>query len=37
MTDPLAPPVPARSAILSLLLGAHPPTLTVREIVGAMR
>ncbi|MDF0528716.1 PaaX family transcriptional regulator C-terminal domain-containing protein [Tsukamurella sp. 8F] len=26
----------ARSAVLSLLLGAHPPSLTGREIVGAM-
>ncbi|MFM1725198.1 MULTISPECIES: PaaX family transcriptional regulator [Rhodococcus] len=36
MPRPLVPPVPARSAVLSLLLGAQPPTLSGREIVGAM-
>lgn len=36
MSRPLVPPVPARSAVLSLLLGAQPPTLSGREIVGAM-
>lgn len=29
-------PVPARSAVLSLLLGCHPPALPVRDIVSAM-
>jgi phenylacetic acid degradation operon negative regulatory protein len=29
-------PVPARSAVLSLLLGTHPPTLPVRVLVTAM-
>ncbi|MEP9416169.1 PaaX family transcriptional regulator C-terminal domain-containing protein [Gordonia sp. VNQ95] len=36
MKSPLVPPVSARSAVLSLLLGAHPPTLSGREIVRAM-
>lgn len=36
MTSALVPPVSARSAILSLLLGAHPPELTTAEIVAAM-
>lgn len=36
MDSPLVPPVSARSAVLSLLLGAQPPTLNVREIVGAI-
>lgn len=36
METPLVPPVPARSAVLSLLLGADPPSLSGREIVGAM-
>lgn len=36
MNDTLVPPVSARSAVLSLLLGAVPPSLTGREIVAAM-
>ena len=36
MPRPLVPHVSARSAVLSLLLGAQPPTLSGREIVAAM-
>ncbi|KXP01788.1 PaaX family transcriptional regulator [Tsukamurella tyrosinosolvens] len=36
MDSALVPPVTARSAVLSLLLGANPPTLSGREIIGAM-
>ncbi|PRY55619.1 PaaX family transcriptional regulator [Knoellia remsis] len=36
MSSPLVPPVTARSAVLSLLLGAHPPSLSGRDIVTAM-
>ena len=36
MEEPLVPPVSARSAVLSLLLGANPPSLSGREIVAAM-
>ncbi|MGH3734123.1 MAG: PaaX family transcriptional regulator C-terminal domain-containing protein [Micromonosporaceae bacterium] len=31
--DPIRRPVSARSALLSLLLGAHPPTLPARELL----
>ncbi len=37
MSTPLTATVSARSAVLSLLLGAHPPELSGREIVAAMR
>lgn len=37
MSTPLTTTVSARSAVLSLLLGAHPPELEGREIVAAMR
>lgn len=37
MSTPLTATVSARSAVLSLLLGAHPPVLEGREIVAAMR
>ncbi|TWS21359.1 PaaX family transcriptional regulator [Tsukamurella asaccharolytica] len=37
MSTPLTTTVTARSAVLSLLLGAHPPELEGREIVAAMR
>lgn len=37
MSTPLTTTVSARSAVLSLLLGAHPPELEGREIVSAMR
>lgn len=37
MSPSLAASVSARSAVLSLLLGAHPPQLEGREIVSAMR
>lgn len=37
MSTPLTATVSARSAVLSLLLGAHPPQLEGREIVAAMR
>ena len=36
MTSDLVPSVSARSAVLSLLLGAQPPSLAGREIVAAM-
>lgn len=36
MKSDLVPHVPARSAVLSLLLGASPPTVSGREIVAAM-
>ncbi|ALG84890.1 PaaX family transcriptional regulator C-terminal domain-containing protein [Gordonia phthalatica] len=36
MTSDLVPSVSARSAVLSLLLGVQPPSLSAREIVGAM-
>lgn len=36
MDRQLVPPVSARSAVLSVLLGANPPTLSGREIVAAM-
>ena len=36
-TSDLVTSVSARSAVLSLLLGAHPPSLEGREIVSAMR
>jgi phenylacetic acid degradation operon negative regulatory protein len=35
ITTTLAPPLTARSVVLSLLLGAHPPRLPVRDILGA--
>lgn len=37
MNAALTPPVSARSAVLSLLLGVHPPELSAREIVTAMQ
>lgn len=37
MNTTLVPPVSARSALLSLLLGAQPPQLPGREIVAAMK
>jgi phenylacetic acid degradation operon negative regulatory protein len=35
-TEPLIRPVSARSALLSVLLGAHPPTLTARDLIAAV-
>ncbi|MGH3648855.1 MAG: PaaX family transcriptional regulator C-terminal domain-containing protein [Micromonosporaceae bacterium] len=34
--EPLLRPVSARSALLSMLLGAHPPTLPGRELIAAV-
>jgi len=36
MSQPVVQPVAARSAVLSLLLGSHPPTLSARHLVHAM-